>query len=277
MVKKFTYLLSFLFLITLLIFMQPVSAQSVSQPQIPHTYWGKVFIGDTPAGAGLIVEAVGPGVRSGIDGNPVTTLAGGVYGEAGMSSQKLRIQGDIEPGTPLDFFIGGVKAEVFPVATNGPWKANYSYFPGENTELNLRISQQVSVSQTREPTPVQTRLPSSAVQEFLPEPSVITTLLPGETIAGNQPLSPGQTVTAGPAGTLPSGQGTGSIPSVHPSLTSGGQISSGGISTTILAAGVIILVIVIGGLYYAMSRKKTEKVPEKEAIEEKKGEEKKQE
>jgi hypothetical protein len=70
--------------------------------------------------------------------------------------------------------MSGVKAEVYPVATNGPWKENYSYFPGEITELNLRIAGQQSVGQTREPTPVQTRLPASAVEAFLPEPGIAT-------------------------------------------------------------------------------------------------------
>jgi preprotein translocase subunit SecG len=280
MLKRTSYLLFTVFLITLVVVLQPAAGQASSQPQLPHTFWGKVFIGESPAGMGLEVIAVGPGVTSGVEGNPVTTLSGGVYGEAGMSSQKLLIQGDIEPGTPLEFFVGGVRAEVFPVSTNGPWKPNFSYIPGEDTELNIRIAAQVSSIQTRDPTPVQTRLPASAVQGFLPEPGMIATIQPGVDGTGKQPAVQPSSVLAQPPGTVSSGsQAPVTLPGENPPANTGNGSLPGGISGTMLLAGIfVIVVIVLGGLYFAMNKKKAgeegkeNNQEKKEELEEKKEE-----
>jgi hypothetical protein len=128
---------------------------------------------------GIPVEAVGPGVISGVSGNPIAS-GSGAYGAPGPIGSKLIVQGDIESGTPIEFYVGGEKAEVFPVATNGPWLEAYPYLPGEVTELNLRISSQPSTGVTREPTPVQTRIPSGQVPTIsgysgpaLPRPEVV--------------------------------------------------------------------------------------------------------
>jgi hypothetical protein len=277
MVKRSSSVLLIASLIALVVCLQPVFGQTSSGPQLPHEFWGEVLIGDSPAGIGLEVEAVGPGVISGINGNPVLTMAGGVYGEPGLSSQILIVQGDIEPGTPIEFFVGGTRAEVYPVSTNGPWKTNYSYIPGDVTELNLRIAAQPSSGQTREPTPVQTRLPASAVQGFLPAPSVISTVQPGIESTGNQPaVQP--TVPVQPAGTATSeSQGTVTIPEEHPTAVTGEQSLPGGISTTMLFAGIVVIVVIIlGGSYYAMSRKKSGKEVKEEGKEEEKAGEKKE-
>jgi hypothetical protein len=269
MVKRSNCLLTIVFLLALTVFFPPVSGQ-VSQPQLPHTFYGKVFVGDTSAEAGLAVEAVGPGVISNVDGNPVKTLAGGIYGETGMSSQQLIVQGDIEPGTPLEFYVGGSRAEVYPVSTNGPWRANYSYIPGELTELNLRIAAQPSISQTREPTPVQTRLPASAVQGFLPEPSVITTIRPGEEETDNLQVVQPTTVTIQPGETIgQGGQVTVTSPRENPTTVTGEQQLTGGMNATMLFAGILLVVVVLlGGIYFAMSRKKTGKQEEQEKMDE---------
>jgi hypothetical protein len=280
MVKRSSCLLFFVFFIALVFLLQPVAGQTASQPQLPQTFWGKVLIGDDPAGTGLEVEAVGPGVYSRevemegktipVEGNPVVTMAGGVYGEPGLS-QKLLVQGDIEPGTPLEFYVGGIRAEVFPVATNGPWKTNYSYIPGEDTELDLRIAAQPSTSQTREPTPVQTRLPASAVQGFLPEPSVITTVQPGMEGTENLPAVQPTMVTIQPGDTVePGSQGTVVGPQETQTVYTGEEPLPGGINTTLLFGGILIIVVVIlGGVYYAISRKKAGGQDEKGKDEEK--------
>ena len=58
----------------------PAVTADEAAPQLPQGFYGKVEAGSSPVGPGLIVEAVGPGVSSKMDGNPVTTLADGSYG-----------------------------------------------------------------------------------------------------------------------------------------------------------------------------------------------------
>jgi hypothetical protein len=270
--KRSLYFLLFSCLVVFFVCLQPVSGQPSSGPSLPHEFYGKVFIGNIPAGMGLEVEAVGPGVYSlsvemdgrviAIEGNPVTTMTEGVYGEPAMSSQKLLVQGDIEPGTPLEFYVGGVKAEVYPVLTGGPWKENYSYLPGEITELDLRIEGQPALGQTREPTPVQTRLPASAVEAFLPEPGLAT----------GRPSS--VSTMSPPAGNNPPGTPGGTPVQGTPPVPTGGQ-SIKGISGTPLLFGIVILLVlvIVGGVYVMMRKRAGGKEEEEEMLTEKNKEE----
>jgi len=264
--KRSCYLLLLSCLVAFFICLQPVSGQG-SGPALPHEFYGKVFVGDNPAPMGLEVEAVGPGVYSlqvelegrtiKVKGNPVTTRAGGVYGESGMSAQKLLVQGDVEPGTPLEFYVGGVKAEVFPVSTNGPWKENYSYFPGEITELNLRIAGEPTVGQTREPTPVETRLPASAVEAFLPEPGIAT----GRPVMGS-PANP-------PAPDNSPGIVTGTPAEGNHTVSIGSQTlpGSSGSTPVLMAALVILILLILGGAVYIRSKNKPGPEEAKESVE----------
>jgi hypothetical protein len=262
--KRSMYLLLLSCMVAFIVCLQPVSGQG-SGPALPHEFFGKVFVGDGPAPMGFEVEAVGPGVYSlqvelegkmiTVKGNPVTTQSGGVYGESGMSAQKLLVQGDIEPGTPLEFYVGGVNAEVYPVSTNGPWKENYSYFPGEITELNLRIAGQPSVGQTREPTPVQTRLPASAVEAFLPEPGIAT----GRPVM-ESPVNP-------PAENNLPGTITGTPLQGNHTVPVGGQALPGspGSTPVLMAALVILILVIIGGAGYLLTKNKSGPEKEKES------------
>ena len=249
-------------LVLLALSVVPAAAQSTSaSPQLPHAFYGMVEVDGLSAPDGLIVEAVGPGVYSGTSGNPVTTLAGGVYGSIGMTEQKLIVQGDIESGTPLEFYVGGVKAEVYPVATNGPWLEAYPYLPGEVTELNLRIASQPAAGQTREPTPVQTRIPSGQVPTVsgypgtLPQPEVIGTYQPGE-VPVTQPATgqetSAQTVPQGGESTgtpVQGGQETESTPA-SPATTSAPGMLTG--------TAIVAFLVIIGAAVYRTSRKKSE-------------------
>jgi hypothetical protein len=240
----------------------PTSASDIAaQPVLPHEFYGTVEVGGSPAGQGLVVEAVGPGVHSNIPGNPVDTLADGSYGAVGAMSQKLVVQGDIEPGTPLEFYVGGMLAEVYDVATGGPWKTNYLYTPGEMTELNLSIASLPAAGQTREPTPIETRLPADQIPvEYvytgpgLPQPNVVETYIPGNN-TGNQPSagsspgsigsvqSPAQTeVQTGPTN-------EGSVPVIPVNTSSTGIL---------IVIGVVIIIAVLGGILYYRNRKQSE-------------------
>jgi hypothetical protein len=264
MVIRYSTLL-FTFLIVLVVILQPVSGQEAFKPQLPHAFWGRILIGESSGPMGLEVEAVGPGVISGIEGNPVTSMAGGVYGQIGMSSQKLLVQGNIEPGTPLEFFVGGVKAEVYPVATGGPWKENYSYIPGDLTELNLRIATQPSTGETRVPTPVQTRLPAEAVSGYtgtLPQPGVIETVQPGTESTGGQPAPITPDAGATPVGTSPPVAAT--TTRNGPLYPSGNQSLPTSSSPVLLIGVIVIVLIILASLLYATKKRKAETAEEKD-------------
>jgi LPXTG-motif cell wall-anchored protein len=243
----------------------PATAEeAVVQPQLPHAFYGIVEVGSSPAGQGLVVEAVGTGVRSNIAGNPVTTLSDGIYGSANFSFQKLMVQGNIEVGTPLEFYVGGILAEVYDVAKGGPWATSYPYAPGELTELNLRIATQPAVGQTREPTPVQTNSVSSEV-------TASSTVASGGSLLPQLPESQGQQSSSEgtlqtPVGSGQSGAtGQGENP-VAGSPESGSQSSTGssepltgsGSMTLLIAAGIVLLLVVAGGTYYYTKQKKSE-------------------
>jgi hypothetical protein len=250
-------------LVVLVMMIIPASAQSSSAaPQLPQAFYGTVEINGSAVAPDLSVEATGPGVVSGIPGNPITTTYGS-YGAPGPVGPKLLVQGDMEAGTPIEFYVGGVKAEVFPVATNGPWLEAYPYLPGDVTELNLRIVSQPSAGGTREPTPVQTRIPSGQVPTIpgyigpaLPQPEVIATYQPGEAPADSQATAPGQEVIGQPASqgdespdaSVPGGQETGTTPPGSATTSAPGMLTG---------TAIVAFLVIIGAAVY-QSRKKPE-------------------
>ena len=54
------------------------------------------------------------------------------------------VQGSIEKGAPIVFFIDGKQAEVFDVAAGGQWQETYPFKPGRVTNLNLRVNTALS-------------------------------------------------------------------------------------------------------------------------------------
>lgn len=238
------------------------------QPQLPHAFYGMVQVMGSNAGQGLIVEATGPGVRSNIAGNPVITKGDGTYGAVNFSSQKLIVQGNLEAGTPVEFFVGGIQAEVYDVAAGGPWKMNYSYKPGELTELNLRINSMPAAGQTREPTPVQTVVSSSGPISSTNQAPSGGSLLPQVPDSSGQ-LPPGG---AGSGGNTQSSGGqaeatrgsdqqtTGQNPAGNPVT-----LPATGDTTLYAAAGIVVLLVIVGGAYYYTSRKKSGTEEKKES------------
>lgn len=266
MLTRFSILLiSIIFLVIVPV----IAADSVGQPQLPHAFFGTIEAGGSPVNAGLEVEAVGIGVRSGIAENPVTTSTGS-YGDATATGQKLLVQGTIDTGTLLDFYVGGIHAEVYDVAAGGPWRENFTYEPGGYTELNLRIASQPAVGQTREPTPVQTYSVSSGVtaSSTVASGGSLLPQLPGS--QGQQPASEG-TLQA-PAENGQSGAaGQGGNPSAG-SPGSGSQSTGNGTEnplgsgsmTLLIGAGIVLLIVIAGGAYYYTNQKKSESLKTEE-------------
>ena len=109
--KRIVVLLAGLCLLVSL-FATPVFAAEV--PPLPHAFYGTVEINGSSANVGTTVEVRGEEVRTGIKGNPITVTEAGKYGGPGGLDPKLVVQGFIEPGTTLTFYVNGVEAETDP-------------------------------------------------------------------------------------------------------------------------------------------------------------------
>jgi len=98
-------------------------------PPLPHAFYGTVKINDSPASAGTQIEARGEGVRTGIEGNSLVTTAAGNYGSADPMGSKLIVQGDIQDGATLTFYVDGVST-----GQTAEWHS------GGVAELNLTVT-----------------------------------------------------------------------------------------------------------------------------------------
>ncbi|UCH43518.1 MAG: hypothetical protein JSW16_02960, partial [Dehalococcoidales bacterium] len=94
----------------------------VSAEPYPHSFYGTLTIGGSPAPIGTEVTAV---VEGG-SGN-ITTTEVGKYGDPG-TGPKLVVGGDIEQGALIEFYADGSKAD----------QTAY-FFEGRLTELNLTV------------------------------------------------------------------------------------------------------------------------------------------
>ncbi|MGA9349129.1 MAG: hypothetical protein WBW48_10030 [Anaerolineae bacterium] len=109
---------------------------AVQPPPIPHSFYGAVEINGEPAPVGTQVEARGTGVLTGMLGNPITVTQVGQYGGPGGFDPKLAVQGQVADGTPIEFYVDGVRAQC--AVPGGPWQESYPFSSGAVTELNLR-------------------------------------------------------------------------------------------------------------------------------------------
>ncbi|MCL0105009.1 Ig-like domain-containing protein [Dehalococcoidia bacterium] len=99
-----------------------------SIPPLPHAFWGDLTINGEPAPVGTTVEARVQGGLVGIEGNPLITTQVGKYGGPGAFDPKLIVQGDIEPGAIIEFYVNGFKADQ-----------TYEFTPGGITRLDLSV------------------------------------------------------------------------------------------------------------------------------------------
>lgn len=257
-----------------------------TQPQLPQAFYGTVEAGGSPVGQGYIVEAVGPGVNSHIVGNPVTTMADGTYGALNFTIQKLLVQGTIATGTPLEFYIGGIRAEVYDVAAGGSWNTTYPFQPGEVTELKLRVASLPASGQTREPTPVQTIVVSSTVVassagEVSSSSTGSSTTASGGSVLPQVPDSSGQQPTVGvtqqsslsSVGNAQSGTAGQEVGAQGASQQSGGQESQATAPVSPPASGnmtlygigaILLLLVICGGAFYYTHQKKRDTESKKE-------------
>lgn len=101
---------------------------------LPHAFYGTLTVDGAPSPVGLHVEARGSGVRTGVDGNPTTTVSPGVYGTSNAYEPRLVVQGEIEEGTKLDFYVS-VDGSTWVEAETSP--ADVEWHSGEVTKVDL--------------------------------------------------------------------------------------------------------------------------------------------
>src|SRR4030042_1956918 len=117
---------TFFIVLALLLFLcaTPVYADGI--PALPHAFYGTVQINGSPAPVGTQVSATGTGVMTGIEDNPTITTTTGVYGSSDPFAHRLLVQGDIQEGATITFYVNGV--------STGQTAAWHS---GATTQLNL--------------------------------------------------------------------------------------------------------------------------------------------
>jgi hypothetical protein len=118
-------------LVICLAMLWPIQIFAAESPPLPQAFYGSVTIGGSPAPAGTTIEARGTNVSLEIQGNPVITTESGYYGNS--VSTRLVVQGNIEAGTLLSFYVNGRQAEQTAAWTSG-----------ENTHLDLSVKASAS-------------------------------------------------------------------------------------------------------------------------------------
>ncbi|MGA9349130.1 MAG: GEVED domain-containing protein [Anaerolineae bacterium] len=146
MKKKGTWLL-YAVLCLLLVLVGPVFAQQ-GPPPTPHSFYGTVTIAGSPAPVGIAVEARGTEVMTGVAGNPITTTVVGQYGSSSPFGPWLVVQGHIDEGTPIEFYVNGARAQCYDVTT-GITSTTYPFHSAALTELNLMVPPPIDVDLTK--------------------------------------------------------------------------------------------------------------------------------
>lgn len=180
------------------------TAAHAQPPPLPHAFYGSVEVNGQPAPVGVLVEARGAGVKTGIVTNPITVTVAGRYGGPTLSDPVLGVQGNITNGTPIEFYVGGVKAEC--ARLDGSWQSSYPFNPGVITALNLRAGQSATptATLTSTSTPRATNTPARTTAPATPTPGNITPTAVGATGAADatptlqatQPVPPSSTPNA---------------------------------------------------------------------------------
>ena len=111
---------------------------SPDQPPMPHIFYGEVWVDGAPAPIGTVIEGRGEDVITGIEGNPLTTVSVGKYGSPSVVTDDLLIQGYIDTGTPIEFYVNELRAKCYdPV--EGEWVDTYPWKSDRETELDLFV------------------------------------------------------------------------------------------------------------------------------------------
>jgi len=120
---------AFLVALALLLVLWAVPVNADDIPALPHAFYGLVTINGGPAPAGTSVEARGTGVTTGIEDNPIITTEVGAYGSSDAFAHRLLVQGNIEDGATITFYVNGVSTGL-----TAAWHS------GSVTQKNLNVT-----------------------------------------------------------------------------------------------------------------------------------------
>ena len=119
------------------IYREAVFQVTPNPPNLPHAFYGNVTIDGSPA---PVQTTISVRVTGGIDAvNYLVTSEEGSYGGRDEDAPKLIIQGIIENGAPVSFYVDGKRAEVSDIASGSIWQMTYPFIAGAVTDLSLRI------------------------------------------------------------------------------------------------------------------------------------------
>ncbi|MEM3434177.1 MAG: Ig-like domain-containing protein [Candidatus Methanomethyliaceae archaeon] len=173
-------------LVWALLALVPILASDAQEPpQLPHAFYGTVEINGLPAPVGTEIKATGAGVLVPAPGNPIQVTVAGRYGGPGGFDPKLIVQGNVTNGTPLSFWVNGVRAQC--AVPGGPWQDTFPFQAGAVTELNLRVVG---------PTPTPTHTPTNTFT-----PTWTPTWTPTSTWTPTPTRTPTPTMTPTPTAT----------------------------------------------------------------------------
>lgn len=129
--KKGIWLLAAVLCLLLTFSMAVPAFANEGPPPTPNSFYGTVTIaGGSPAPVGTVITAKVAEVECG----SITTTVEGQYGSSSPLGPWLVVQGYIDQGTTIDFYIGGAEANE-----------NGSFNSGAFTELNLTTEEPVVV------------------------------------------------------------------------------------------------------------------------------------
>src|SRR3989338_244045 len=134
--NKLQFCAIFLIFFSLLVISLPVLVLGQeSSPQFPHLFYGTSKINDLDTPVGTVIVAKVNGVEKG----RITVAEAGKYGGLSGNQNKLLVQGNIEEGAEIEFYISGVKANEV-----------HSFESGDITEKNITwdFPSTIEISQT---------------------------------------------------------------------------------------------------------------------------------
>ncbi len=119
------------------VYREAVFQVTPNPPNLPHAFYGNVTIDGSPA---PLQTTISVRVTGGIDAvNYLVTTEEGIYGGRDEDAPKLIVQGIIENGAPVSFYIDGRRAEVSDGSSGSTWQMTYPFIAGAVTDLTLRI------------------------------------------------------------------------------------------------------------------------------------------
>ena len=162
----------FIFSLLLVLIIGIASADDI--PLKPHEFYGTVTINGAPAPVGTSIIAKMWGTSHGT----FTTVSSGTYGGPGPFDSRLMVQVGTREyndccvacgcSLQVEFYINGVKAQVYDVTAGSGWSGSYTFQPETSTRLNLNTGTLPGPTSSPQPTPATTQTPGPTASPYRP-------------------------------------------------------------------------------------------------------------